>query len=202
LFHAVRYGTVLEALLGRMKYIGIVMVPYYCFEEGIYDEASPEVQNNFDDYVCSFFGPEEVKAIIESGAWGHTEGGLLSWLHEGRKCFGAKYQGQIAAFMWIQFDESNCTYGRFPLKNEEAYLYDMYTMKPFRGKGLAPYLRCQSYKVLKEMGLRKFYSYSETLNAPSVAFKKKLNAKIIRVGLYIELLNKYSWNWILREHKH
>jgi hypothetical protein len=49
------------------------------------------------------------------------------------------------------------------------------------------------------MGRDKCYSYSDFFNRPSIEFKKKLDAKCLKVGLYIELLKKYGWNWIIRD---
>ena len=200
LFYRFRYRTVFEALQYRLESIGISVSPYYWIREGLNDNSLPEFQNNLESYSFEFFGPEEIKAIVESKAWKYSEEQLLSWLKEGKKCFGAKYHGQIAAFMWIDFNNSNCKWHRFPLKDDEAYLFDMYTMKPFRGKGVAPYLRYQSYKILKDMGRYKCYSYSDFFNSPSIKFKKKLNANFLKIGLYIELFKKYRWNWIIKNY--
>ena len=64
--------------------------------------------------------------------------------------------------------------------------------KPYRGKNLAPYLRYKSYEMLKEMGRDKLYSISEYFNSPAVKFKQKLNAKKLKIILFINLFNKFS----------
>ena len=176
------------------------MSPYYWIQEGLNIDDMLVPQGNFESYSFEFFGPKEIKAIVESKAWKRSEEELLSRLKGGKECFGAKYQGEIVAFMWIDFKESICKWNRFLLKDNEAYLFDMYTMKPFRGKGIAPYLRYRSYKILKDLGRDKLYSYSDLFNSPAINFKKKLNAKVLKLGLYIELYKKYHWNWIIKNY--
>ena len=122
-------------------------------------------------------------------------------LKEGKKCYGAKYKGQIVAFTWVSLDESNYEWHKLQLKENEAYLFDMHTAKAFRGKNIAPYLRYQSYRVLKNMGRNKFYSISQFFNTPSKKFKKKLNAKFLGLHLTIRLFKKYKWNWKLKDYK-
>jgi len=195
----IRYGTLFEAIQYRLEPIGISVSPYYWIQEGLNDDATSEFQRKFEGYSFEFFGMDELKSIVESKAWKYSEEQLVSWLKDGKKCFGAKFQGQIAAFMWIDLNESNCKWYKFPLKDDEAYLFDMYTMRPFRGKGIAPYLRYQGYKILKDMGRDTCYSYSDIFNSPSIKFKKKLNAKFLRIGLYIELFRKYHWNWVIKK---
>jgi len=198
LFHRFRYGTLFEAIQYRLESTGISVSPYYWIQEGLTGDTIPESQGNFEGYSFEFFGLDEIKSIVESQAWKYSEEQLVSWLKDDKKCFGAKFQGQIAAFMWIDLAESNCKWHRFPLKDDEAYLFDMYTMKRFRGKGMAPYLRYQSYKILKDMGRDKYYSYSDFFNSPSIKFKKKLNAKYLKLGLYIQLFERYRLHWIIK----
>jgi GNAT superfamily N-acetyltransferase len=178
--------------------MGIIIAPYYWIQEGLPDVTYPELQDPLEGFSFEAFGQNEIKAIAASKAWNYSEGELLSWLNKGKKCIGAKYQGEIAAFMWIDCDECNWQNIKFRLKENEAYLFDMFTMKPFRGKGIAPYLRYQSYKMLRAMGRDTMYSYSDYLNIPSINFKKKLNAQFLKVGLYIEFFKKYHWNVILK----
>ena len=51
------------------------------------------------------------------------------------------------------------------------------------------------------MGRVKCYSYSDLFNTPSIRFKKKLNAKILELGLYVELFKKYHWNWTIKRYR-
>jgi hypothetical protein len=78
-----------------------------------------------------------------------------------------------------------------PLKSNEAYLTDMFTVEGFRGKNLAPFLRYKSYEMLKEMGRDTFYSISISFNTPAVRYKEKLEAKKVNLILLIQLFRKF-----------
>lgn len=194
-----KYGTLFEALQFRLESMGIVIAPYYWIQEGTNDLDRLQIKNDFNDYTFGFFGPDELKLIAASEAWGHSEDDLLARLKDGEKCFGAKYHDEIAAFMWIDLEKWFIKRHGMKLGGNEAYLFEMYTMKPFRGRGIAPYLRYQSYRFLKEIGRDRLFSYSDYFNHPSIRFKQKLNARFLKICIYIELFNKYHWNWILKD---
>lgn len=191
-----RYGTLFEAFQYRLSRLGIKISPYYFVREGIFEGNKLNFSSKFDDYSFEFLGHDEIKQIVESKAWEDSEQDIITRLKDRKKCYCAKYKGQIAAFMWINFQEFICEWFTYPLKDDEACLYAMYTMEPFRGKGLAPILRYKCYEILKEMGRDKCYSCTDFFNKPAIKFKKKLNAKNEKVGIYIRLFNKFHWNWL------
>jgi GNAT superfamily N-acetyltransferase len=117
------------------------------------------------------------------------------------KCLGAKHDGKIIAYSWINLEECHYTGNRFRLKENEAYLFDMYTAKPYRGKNIAPHLRYQIYKSLNEMGRETFFSVSEVFNRPSIKFKKKLKARFLKLCVFIELFKKIRFHITLRRFK-
>ena len=110
-------------------------------------------------------------------------------------------KGKIAAFTWCRFDVFDYgPKGEFSLKKNEAYLFDMYTLRAFRGHDLAPFLRYRFYEELSKMGRDVLYSHSDYFNIPAVRFKSKLNAKIIMLCLYIRLFKRFRWHWVLRSY--
>jgi len=167
----------------------------------MYDAALPELRKDRQDYWLGFFGPEEIKTLAAGERRIHSEAQLLSMLEDGKTCLGVKIGGQVAASMWIDLQEVNCNGYRFPLHDDEAYLFDIYTMKSFRGKGVAPYLRHESYKALRKMGRYKYYSFSDSFNAPSLRFKKKLGAKFLLLGLHVKLFNRFGYNWVIKRYE-
>lgn len=102
--------------------------------------------------------------------------------------------------MWIDFDSCNFTPHSVSMKRNEAYLFSMYTMHEFRGMNLAPYLRYKTYECLRKMGKDTFYSISEYFNYSTLKFKKKLNARNLKLILYIELFKKVRRSFTLREY--
>ncbi len=163
------------------------------------DDVLEKFEGSLQGCSFEFFGPEEMKVIraIPGREW-CTEDKLLSFLDEGKKCFGVKCQGQIAAFNWFYLEEGNCRLRRFRLEDSEVYLFDMYTMKTFRGRGIAPSLRYETYKVLRKMGRSKFYSISDFFNIPSIRFKEKLGSRFLELCLYVRLFG-HHWNWKIKD---
>jgi GNAT superfamily N-acetyltransferase len=195
-----KYGTLFEAFQYRLESAGIIIAPYYWIEEGVQALDPRRLAGGFEDYTFGFFGPEEIKRIAAGESGGRAEDDMLARLESGQKCFGATCHGEIAAFMWIDLAHWFIRRHSARLAADEAYLFDMYTLKPFRGKGIAPYLRYQSYQTLREMGKNRFFSYSDYFNHPSIRFKQKLNARFLKTCLYVELFNRFHWNWTLRNH--
>jgi hypothetical protein len=193
----IRYGMVLQVIKNRIGRIGIEIIPYYFFQEGAVEVKMPRIKGSVTDYTFVFLGPADMK-MISLGNTGFTEQQYLNFLTVGGICLGMKFGDEIAAFMWINLKERGFKETIIPLKHDEAYLWNMYTMESFRGMNLAPYLRYKSYEVLKEMRRDKLYSISEYFNTPAIKFKLKLNASRLRLGLYIKLFKKYHWDLTLR----
>ena len=102
--------------------------------------------------------------------------------------------------MFINFAECDIKSKKIKLKKDEAYLTYMYTLKAYRGRNLAPYLRYKSYEILKEMGRDKIYSISSVLNSSAIRYKEKLNAKNMKLILYIEMFKKIKMTFKLKSY--
>ena len=186
----------LELLQILFSKMGMDFSPFYWVQEGIFKDSHVNFGSKFDDYSCDFLLPEEIPTLLELDAWQeYSPEKLASMFKAGKKCISTRYRGRIAAFMWIDLEESNCKWYRFPLKEDEAYLFDMFTLKEFRGRGIAPFLRYKSYEILEKIGRTKCYSYSDYYNNAAIKFKKKLNAKFLKVGLYFAISKSYRWIW-------
>jgi hypothetical protein len=192
-----RYGLVLQAVTHLFNRIGITFTPYYWVLEGINYTDVPEIKGIITDYTLGFLEAEEIKTLGYN-PWGESVNKQLDELKAGNKCLGLKHKDQIASFMWVNFKECSFEPAWILLKNDEAYLSSMYTMESYRGKNLAPYLRYKSYEFLKKMGRDKIYSVTEYFNPSANRYKEKLNAKNIKLVLYINLFKKLKWNIILR----
>jgi len=202
LYKTIRHGTAIESFRYRLlKLTGINIAPYYLMLEGTNFTPSLEFQNQLNDYTYEFLGPDDMKAVQEITSWKSTEAEWLELLGKGKKCYAVKYQGQIVASMWIDFDEIDSEWGKKSLKPNEAYLFSMCTKESFRGRAIASYLRYASYNVLKDMNRDILYSYSSYFNVSSIKFKLRLNAVFLKLGLYIELFNKFRWNLTLKNYR-
>ncbi|MBT4522515.1 MAG: hypothetical protein HOC23_21170 [Halieaceae bacterium] len=188
----VRFDHPLGVLLDALDKIGIKIVPYYFYLEGKSKAQFPTGIQAPEN--CTFSQLTEIDMhVIASIPERHiSQEQLLDRLNQGKICFGVKYNGQLAGFTWV--DPHECSYEgyRFVLKGHEAYLFDAFTLMPFRGKGLAPYMRYSVYSALEADGITTMYSISNYLHKSAVRFKEKLHAKIIDRGMHVSLFN--TWN--------
>ena len=196
-----RHGLILLMVRDYLAKLGIEITPFYWMKETVHDKIPDHWKANFNDYEFSFFGPEEIKTIC-----GLPEREFISKEHvikvfnKGKKCYGAKYKGEIAAFTWIDLEESHTRFYPVKMKDNEAYLFDLYVLKSFRGKNLAPALRYKVCEILKELGRDTCYSITESFNTSSIRVKEKLNAQFIFLGLYVNLFKKYRKRWVLKRY--
>ena len=113
-------------------------------------------------------------------------------------CYGLKKNGDIVGFTWFNLKECQSNLHPTAMKENEAYLFDMYIMKPYRGKNVAVYLRYRCMQVLKTLNKDTLYSISEYFNKPAVQFKKKFNAEFLALYLRVKVFNKYNFRWRLK----
>ncbi len=194
-----KYGLVLESFRHLLARIGIKIVPYYWVREGMNPTPEPEIKGNISDYTAGFIGPDDIKTIREEMG-SYSKEGLLSYFSDDTKCLGLRFRGDLASFMFINFAECEFMSKKMKLKHDEAYLTYMYTLKAYRGRNLAPYLRFKSYEILKEMGIDKIYSISSLLNSSAIRYKEKLNAKNLKLILDIEIFRKIKMRFNLRSY--
>jgi hypothetical protein len=180
--------------------IGIEFTPYYLMQEGIqFVTKKPVIQGIQDEVSISFLGPDDMKIGALNG--GLSEEKSLSLLKSGQKCLGLIYNGEVAAYLWINLNEIDFASLKIPLKNNEAYLWEMRTIEQFKGKNLAPYLRYKSYEILREMNRDVLFSVSVYFNNPTIRAKKKLGAKKLKLILFIQLFNKFRRSFTLKSYK-
>ena len=171
----------------------------YLVREGISEEDGQNIKPKLDPCEVDFLKPSEMKIISSSLEVSETENVLLKRLSEGQLCIGIKHHNDIAAYMWCNLRE--CTYIRYNLGEDEVYLWDARTISSYRGKSLAPYLRVELYRHLRQMGRTKFISLTNYFNTPAIRFKEKLNAKPEKLYLSIRLFKKYERAILLRSYK-
>ncbi|MBW2173010.1 MAG: hypothetical protein JRF69_13790 [Deltaproteobacteria bacterium] len=192
----IRYNPFPRVVLDGLAKLEIRIQPYYVVLEGLIDGVLHDLEVQRNEYELGFLGKEDMEVIgsIPFREISYEE--ILTRLKEGKMCFGAKQDGKLAAFSWCDIEEFNFKGLEFPLRKNEAYLFDAYTFDSFRGEGMAPYLRYQLYKELAKLGRHRLYSISERFNASSLKFKRKLNARVIGSGLYVDILNRWRFSSI------
>jgi len=193
----IRFGLVFQSIRFKLKKHGFEFTPYYLMQEGLQFVTSiPAINGIPDEYSFEFLKPEDMKVGENNG--GLTEEKALHLLNIGQKCLGLKHKGEVAAYLWINLNEIDFASLNIPLSNNEAYLWEMRTIESYKGKNLATYLRYKSYQVLKEMNRDVLFSVSVCFNKPTIKCKKKLNARKLKLLVFIELFRNYHWDFTLR----
>ena len=174
---------------------GLVIRPYYVFKEGLFVGNPKVFAVGSQAYEISFLTREDVQNLDRIEGREITALGMQDKLSKGHKCLGLKINGNIAAFTWCRFDIFDFPETKgFALRENEAYLYDMYVLKDYRGLNIAPLLRYSCYKELAKIGNMVLYSFADVSNRPAVRFKRKLDARIISLHLYIRIGKNLRWN--------
>ena len=199
IWHRIRHGLILYSLRNLLLRIGLDIGPYYLELEGMDRCAEPPLRDDASLYQLSDVDDLIVLELYETLGWNTRE--LKATFELPHRCIGLYRDKDLAAFMVIQLQYFIIKGKRFELKENEAYLENMYTYESFRGKNIAPYLRYQSYNILHDQGRQVCYSVTEYFNRSSLNFKKKLNAKHLKLYLHLGFFRRYRWDILLKTYK-
>lgn len=195
----IKHGLFWHGVRNNLARIGLDFMPYYWVQEATSAIDPPQIRGTDKNFEISIFGREEIE-YIQNTIIGIEEKDLIEDLKNGEICIGLKNKETIAAYMLIKRRPFYFRKRYFNLKPYESYLHSMYTFEAYRGKGIAPYLRYHSYKLLEKEEVTTFYSVSEYFNKSTIKFKKKLNSKPIRLYLNVRLFKRWIWNFTLKKY--
>ena len=196
-WNILKNGLFLFGVRNQLARFGFDFDPILWVLEGAYDCKLPEIKGDPTEYKLVHLNLEDAQNLRKNIV-GDIQINRISDFPDQLKGIGLKYKGEIAAFMMIELNSFSYKRKKNNLKENEAYLFHMYTFEEHRGKNLAPYLRYQSYLLLHKMGRDKIYSITQYFNNSSKRFKKKLNSKNLKLYLYIILFHKYHYEFLLR----
>jgi hypothetical protein len=192
-------GLFLFGIRNRLARVGLDFDPYYWVLEGNMDYEAPKIKGDDKDYEVIELSLEEITEIRKNIVGNIVNSGM-PFFNDQQKGIGLKNKDQIAAIMLIELNELYCHKRKISLKENEAYLFYMYTFEEHRGKNLAPFLRYHSYLMLQEMGIERIYSITQYFNTSSKNFKKKLRAKNIALYINIALFGRYNTYKLLKKY--
>lgn len=194
-------GIILNTIYRKLKKKKFEVHLYYLVQEGFFVEDAPKIKPKLKPLVSEFLKPSDIRIIASKAERDYPEEEMLKMLSDDCKCLGIKHKGEIVAYMWYDLQKCDTRLLSFQLKEDEAYLYSARTFSAYKGKSLAPYLRYELYKHLNQMGRTRLYSITSFSNIPAIMFKRKLNAKPLKLYLYIKVFNKYQFNIIIKKYK-
>ncbi len=188
-----------ESVQSVLREVHVTFNPYYVYLEGLADEPELKFQEGFADYSIEHLTAGDMKTI--AGIPGRRVGlaELLKRVDNGQVCLGIKHLDELVSFTWYDVNQSNIKGRIVPLKQNEAYLFDAYTLDAYRGKGLAPYMRYRVYRELAELGKTRLYSFTDYFNSPAIRFKQKLNAKLLQLRVIVGF-RRWRFNVLLKRY--
>lgn len=192
-------GLVLMSLRNLFSRTGIDINPYYWVQEGLGDFEAPSIKGDEREYEFTFLGLEELQDFARVHTRMNIER-MIDDFKNGQECIALTNNGEIAAMMFIAYNEVEIMNRVVKLEANEAYLLNMFTFQAYRGKNLAPYLRYKSYELLRKKGFDKLYSVTVYFNKSSRKFKSKLHARNNVLYLYIGLIKKYHRHIKLKQY--
>ena len=184
---------ILQSIFDLSKRI-VKIIPFYLVMEGFADENKKELQPrmNKEDLSIALVDKVRAKALSQHPEVPKKEEMLLGDLPDYWHCIGIWHKEEIIAYMLCNIQELDSVHYSFRLKEDEAYLTYARTFKAYRGKNMAPYLRCKLYEHLRKIGRTKMYSITEYFNDAAKRFKQKLDVRPSKLIVSIYFLNKYK----------
>jgi hypothetical protein len=200
----IRYNGVLGLFLDAVSKIGVKIVLYYSMLDRLDADRQMSIMKGFEDYEVGYLKDDDMKemANIPFRTTSDTESQLIQRLEKGMKCFGVKHKCRLVAFAWYGLDYGELPGYFYPLKPDEAYLFDVVTAIDYRGKGLASYLSCHLFNALRSEGKTKLLSYTSVFNIPYIRSRMKLDTQITEKGFFLILFGRLLYHKVLKTYRH
>lgn len=194
----IKNGMFLFGIRNRLAKIGLDITPYYWVKEESEPCTMPIIKDDCSKYTVRYLGKEEFSEVS------HVKSGpeydiMMQSIDKGQLVVALENEGIVAAYTFVEPNDFEFNGRKFKLAPNEAYLLNMWTFHEYRGRNLAPYLRYQTYQLLKEKGIDVKYSITNFFNKSSIKFKNKLNAKHLYLYLSVVVFKRYKWNFTLRK---
>lgn len=194
---ALANGLLVQKLLQLLKGAGIVIEPYYFYQEQADRALVVAGRERLGDFEFFEASAADVDGLAALNPRRDPREEILAEFAAGRRCFTLRRGKEIVAASWCDEREILFEPCRRALGPNEAYLYRMETHPGLRGHDLAPFLRLRCLEVLAAEGRDRILSYTDYFNRPATRFKEKIGAQILFVGLHVKLFGLPSFNRVL-----
>jgi len=197
----IKYGLLTQELLDRLRRFGVQLTPYVIVDEspGVFVECDSKISA----CVIRPLKAEEMHQVADMPRRRRNLDEVVSRL-EYAECIGAYVGDTLAGYTWSRYDRVALSRGRILLHRlapDEAYLFDMYVDKDYRGMSLAPLLRHRCYLYLSGKGVHRFYSITAYFNLSSRKFKAKLGAREFELRITIGFWSLMNADILLRRYQ-
>ncbi len=190
------YGMVLRVSIDAVSKLGLRIEPFHLYMEGLDRAEPPDFPAGLGDLDVSFLRSSDMAELALMPGRDSTEADLDARLTSGQMCLGVRQGGSVIAFTWCNLRHCMIEgHVLFDLREDEASLFDAYTLESLRGRDLARWMRYRCYEELAAMGRQRCYSVTIIFNTPAARFKEKLGASVIGNGVYVDLLARSQFHF-------
>jgi GNAT superfamily N-acetyltransferase len=203
LYHKIRYSDPPRLLFDLLSKFHISIFPFnlYCFiieTEISFPPSPPELR----EYHCELLGRESLESLAAVPRKGDMRKEFGKRFAAGENCFGILKEDEIAGYCWFNRKECTSTVYNFALDSElEIYLYDVYVVPKYRGRGICPYLITQFYPWLQSKGINKVYATISLFNNPSNGLTVNYRQETLVKMLYVSIFDIYERTFLLKRYK-
>lgn len=188
-----------ERVRNSLAKVGLRISLFIVFEERPLGGAAASAA--LADCRLGLLSEADMPELAAVEGYGYSSADLVTRLKNRSLCVALRHQERIVAFTWCDTENRRHKILPVELSENEAFLYDAYTAKAYRGKNLIVLVRHRAYEELEKIGRFRFLSTSDFFNRPAIRFKKKLHAVPLQLVFYICLFNKIEKKFVLKEYK-
>jgi GNAT superfamily N-acetyltransferase len=150
-----------------------------------YDEKGAPLPANLCIKVCSYEDLDKTRVLSDE-----RKKSARDAIKSGHVMVSAFLQGELAAYIWVTFQEIFIPeFNRF-MRFDGAYLFDGFTFPNFRGRGLFERIIAYALKLAKQ-GSERAYAFVETDNIPSQKAMESSGFSRVKVAHCLKL---FKWS--------
>jgi len=194
-----RHGLLTQEILDSGGRVGIRLMPYLVVDESPdLDAGLPPAAAN---HVVRPLTADDMP-LLASMPGREREAHKARERLQFAECLGLFVDGRLVGYTWSRRDRI-VHGGKVELHRlgpEEAYLFDIYVNREFRGHGLAHVMRQESYRHLAARGIRRFFSISAYFNESTRKFKSRLGARDLELRILFKLRSVAMADFRLRRY--
>jgi GNAT superfamily N-acetyltransferase len=194
----IRNGLVIQSALDRLERLGLVVAPFYLTRE--LPEALSAAGAESDALAFGWVGYGDLQALGDRPGGRYDLAAMQRMLDAGTRCFAARDDGRIAAFMWCDLERVRYRTLSFPLERDEVYFFNTLVLPAYRGRGIPVRLRRECFRALAAEGRARAWSITLRFKTPARRFKQQIGAH--HAALFLSLgAGRGSRHWQLRRYE-
>jgi GNAT superfamily N-acetyltransferase len=202
-YHKIRYSDPPRLLFDLLSKFKIFIFPFnlYCFE--VEREISfPPQPEGIADFRVEELDSGSVEALAAIPKKGNTREEIARRFAAGEVCFGILKGEEIVGWLWFNLHECTSKLYNFQFNGaNHAYLYDLYVVPEYRGRGLSPFLVTQVYPWAQARNFEKVYATINLYNNPSNGLTTEYRQETLVKMLYVSLFNLYEHTFLLKRYQ-